>query len=147
VSNVGDGLDGEALTRTTLEVWTSLSEAPIEPGDGHDEPSSVWTSITIEGAWDGRVTLRAAPGLARTLAGAMFAMDVAEVRDAEVSDALAEVVNMIAGHVKALVPQPSRLSLPTLGEPDLRPPAEEVARCALSHDGATLLVAVHRFAA
>ncbi len=42
----------------------------------------------------------------------MFAMEPDEVSDAEIGDALGEMANIVGGNVKALMPEPSVLSLP-----------------------------------
>ena len=44
----------------------------------------------------------------------MFEMSVDDLDDLEVADALGELVNIIGGNLKCLLPEPSQLSLPTV---------------------------------
>jgi chemotaxis protein CheX len=68
--------------------------------------------VGIEGAWTGDVVLRCGVALARRIAGAMFATPPHEVRVDQIQDSVSELVNMIAGNVKSLLPEPCVLGLP-----------------------------------
>ena len=107
----------EELDGITRMVWESLC-LPVErlPGDTPTEgvlPAFVGT-ISISGAWEGTVTLHCTEELARHATSVMFEMDPGSVTDAELHDAVGELTNMIGGNIKALVAQPSRLSLPSV---------------------------------
>jgi len=78
--------------------------------------SSVVGAVRVTDAWFGAVVLELTPGLARQVAGTMFATNPDMVTDAEVVDALGELTNMIGGNVKSLLPAPSQLSLPMVAE-------------------------------
>jgi chemotaxis protein CheX len=70
-------------------------------------------SVRIAGAWSGEVQLRSDAGFARRAAAIIFdAPDGGS--DEENRDALGELTNMVAGNLKALLPAPSRLSLPAV---------------------------------
>lgn len=69
--------------------------------------------VTIDGAWDGAVMLSCEQTLATSLASELFGADV-PVTQGDVRDTVGEVTNMLAGNLKALLPDPSRLSLPTV---------------------------------
>lgn len=104
--------DIEDITRT---IWATLFELPLE--DGVAAPlgpeSTVTSCIQIDGAWHGAVVLQCPLTLARTLTAAMFQADAAPELG-EVFDALGELANMLGGNVKALLPGPSRISLPAV---------------------------------
>ena len=70
--------------------------------------------VQITGAWDGAVTVDCPAELAHRTAAAMFGVEP-ESAD-EITDALGEVANMTGGNIKALLPGPSRLSLPAVAE-------------------------------
>ena len=99
----------------TQSIWTTLFEVPIERGgDGAIRTESTVTSIVqIEGAWHGAVVLRCPMELAVTLTSVMFQSPAAPSFD-DVRDALGELTNMMAGNLKALLPEPSALSLPAV---------------------------------
>lgn len=96
-------------------IWATLFELPLEDGDGAQlgPESTVTSCVQINGAWHGAVVLQCPLTLARTLTAAMFQADTAPQLD-EVHDALGELANMLGGNVKALLPGPSRISLPAV---------------------------------
>lgn len=75
--------------------------------------------VEIYGAWSGTVVLRCDEGFAHTCAAIMLGDDACG--DDATRDALGELTNMVAGNLKALLPTPSRISLPNVigdGEPE-----------------------------
>ncbi len=70
--------------------------------------------VHISGAWNGLVTVRASEALSRKVAASMFDMAGEELSIDELHDALGEIANMTGGSVKALLPGPSQLSLPSV---------------------------------
>jgi len=102
----------EALHAIMESVWANVLGLTVQANPEAQHPSTHATGcIHITGAWEGVVLLQVDYTLAQRLAAAMFAMETAEVGDAEIIDAIAELANIIGGNVKALVPQPSALSL------------------------------------
>lgn len=99
-------------------VWTSflsmnlreLESDSSEEGDWH----SASATVHISGSWNGSVILSCSSTLARRAAAAMFEIGVDDLDDGEVADALGELVNIIGGNLKCLLPEPSQLSLPTV---------------------------------
>ncbi len=100
----------EAVWSTTLAIEASVLAAPMasEPG------AKVFACVTISGAWNGAVVFESDVAGACHIAGAMLDMDPKQLADDDVRDAIGEVANMIGGNVKALLPQPSALSLPSV---------------------------------
>jgi len=96
-------------------IWMTLFEVPLERGgaDAIDSESTVTCIVHIDGAWHGAVVLRCPVELARTLTSEMFRSESEPSFD-EVKDALGEVTNMLAGNLKALLPEPSEISLPAV---------------------------------
>jgi chemotaxis protein CheX len=50
----------------------------------------------------------------KNAAGALLGIDLADVTPADITDAVGELVNIIGGNVKGLMPEPSALSLPVV---------------------------------
>ncbi|MGI5176308.1 chemotaxis protein CheX [Dactylosporangium sp. CA-152071] len=97
------------------QVWTAylncapeVTPAPEPPADTAD----VTASIGLAGAWNGLAVLRCGLPVAGVIAGAMLDVDPTSANADDCADALGELVNILAGNVKSLLPKPSHLSLP-----------------------------------
>lgn len=116
-AQVGPPVTTEQIVGIAQDVWSSLLGLElVEVGVETIEGRSVTGCVTINGAWQGSVQLRAPESVARTAAAAMFMMAEDELSEAEIGDALGELTNMIGGNIKSLLPEPSRLSLPSVTE-------------------------------
>jgi|SRR5580658_752468 CheY-specific phosphatase CheX len=71
--------------------------------------------IDLSGAWEGRIEIRIAEGLARLATAVMLMQPIETVADADMMDATSEIANMIAGVIKSSLPQPCEMSLPHAG--------------------------------
>lgn len=104
----------------SAEVWASILgldavATGADPTEVEERTLTGCVHIT-GGPWEGTVTLECPTPLASAAAAAMFGMTVDELGREEIDDALGELANMTGGGVKALVPGPSTLSLPTVVE-------------------------------
>lgn len=82
--------------------------------------AEMWTAwVRISGGWDGAVALNCPPELARMAAVSMFSVepDGATLQDAR--EALAELINIVGGNLKALLPPPCQSSLPIFKRAEL----------------------------
>lgn len=104
-------------------IWATLFDLPLEPATAHELGGgpTVTSFVHIDGAWLGVVMLQCPMALAVTLTSLMFdggrrpdGGPPAEVPEADVRDALGEIANMVAGNVKALLPEPCHISLPAV---------------------------------
>ncbi len=92
------------------------------------EPEApVGASISIAGGWNGSLVLRISRRLAEHVAARLFLLPDGSATDADVLDVLGEIVNVVGGNVKALLPGPNRLSLPTPRLDDVAPLAGGVS--------------------
>ncbi len=131
----------------TNDVWTSFlaNHEPLEWAPAPlAEPEVMRASVDIRGEWDGTVTLEMSPAAALTAARTMLTLD--EVGHEDVLDALGELVNMIGGNIKSLLPSGSALGLPMVSSTPVAPSAPsgstEHCRADLSWAGTTILVRV-----
>jgi chemotaxis protein CheX len=85
----------------TYEPASTLHESPI-------------AAVQIAGEWMGSVVLGLSPDVARSAAAAMLQIPETDAGDDDRRDVAAELVNMIGGNLKSLLPAPSYLSLPTI---------------------------------
>ncbi len=122
------------LADIARDVWMSfLAEEPtaIEEAQAAWIEDGVTGCVHISGAYTGSVTVECSADAARGIAAALFGMPGNEVTDEEVVDSVGEIVNMIGGNVKSMLPAPSKLSLPAVAHGYhswLEVPGVEVAR-------------------
>ena len=115
------GLD--AVVQVSTDVWTCFLGAEDELHQAWEPRGPVGAgyvaSVTVSGEWNGHVILELPEDAADRAARAMVGVE--DVSPADVTDAVGELVNMIGGNLKGLVPAPSRLGLPLVvrgsGEP------------------------------
>ena len=102
----------------TDAVWLNVLQTPTEPLGKASVLTGVVLAACVQltGAWTGAVTIQCSPRVARAAAGMMFQVDPAETSGDDVRDALGELVNMVGGNIKALLPGPTQLSLPLVVE-------------------------------
>lgn len=137
----------EDLASIAEQVWASYIGDEIYPdpaGEGQEYPAVI-AHVSISGPWNGAVLIGCEPAAARAIAAAMFATEADEVVDDEVGDAFGEMANIIGGNVKALLPEPSVLSLPSVAL-DTRglhlPGATIQSRADLTWNGAPVHISV-----
>ncbi len=105
----------EDILSIATDVWSSLNLDLEETAPTLDDADITGSaSVSISGSWDGIVRLDFTTGLPGELAAAMFMMEPADVTDDEVADAIGELSNMLGGNLKSLLPEHSRLSLPSV---------------------------------
>lgn len=114
-SGTGTGVVSlEDVVTVTTEVWTCFlgqGDSFVPSYGGEDLGTHLLeASIEITGAWSGRVSLELTAASAEAAARLMIGRPVVSATD--VVDAVGELVNMIGGNLKGLVPAPSALGLP-----------------------------------
>ncbi|MER7008009.1 chemotaxis protein CheX [Dactylosporangium sp. NPDC000555] len=121
----GGAVSADALQGIVWQVWTAYlgSGPPGEPMPpaAYMAPFDVTGAAAIAGAWNGHVILRCRLDGMSAIAAAMLDLPTGSVRLDDVVDAAGELLNIIAGNVKSLLPQPSVVALPqvVLGEADV----------------------------
>jgi len=108
-------LTQDALVEVVDEVMGTFVGAVIEPmpsDPAGDLPVTAFVHVT--GEWAGSVLVSCTERLATAAAAAMLNQPEGSLQPGDVSDALGEVANMIGGSIKALMPEPSILSLPVV---------------------------------
>jgi chemotaxis protein CheX len=98
-------------------IWSAtLGLELLDPAGSVPPPptETLCASVHLTGAWCGVVSVHISEGLARRAASAMFGLPVGELTQSELHDAIGEIANMTGGGVKALLPAPSHLSLPSV---------------------------------
>lgn len=99
----------QSIFSTMLNIELIRDEVPPPP-----DRNLLLTAIQIAGEWTGSVVLGLSPELACEAASAMLEIPLQEVAQTDLGDVAAELVNMVGGNLKSLLPGPSYLSLPTI---------------------------------
>ncbi len=109
----------DALYQIIDDTWNSTLGFQVErrPGLKPDVAGAMNVRVKIAGAWEGEVRLRCPVGLARLIAAATFQAEAESANQDEILDALSELVHIIGGNLKTLLPPPVTLSLPSLCDP------------------------------
>ncbi|GGK17986.1 hypothetical protein GCM10010124_08160 [Pilimelia terevasa] len=98
------------------QVWESYLDpdgtAPLVLTGTVPEKFDATGSISITGPWHGHVVVATSLGAATGAAAAFLAMEPDEVSEEDVADALGELVNIIGGNVKSMLPPGCLLALP-----------------------------------
>ena len=98
------------------QVWSSYLDVdgtkPLVPVPAVDPSVHVTASVSVTGAWRGHVLVSCSETASRNAAAALLGIELDEVTDDDVADALGELANIIGGNVKSLLPEPCALSLP-----------------------------------
>ena len=137
------------IPEIAFSIWETLFSLPLATGEPGAQPTEGAGGLTgcvqIDGAWNGAVLLECPTTLAQQLATELFRPE-GETTAEEVGDTIGELTNMFAGNIKALLPEPSRISLPAVAEGedyDLRVMGtEQVARVAFVCAEETFVVTV-----
>ncbi len=112
-----DGME-DAIVEIAGAVWEAILELPlVEAAPPHGTPpdeTALVGVVRISGAWEGAVTVACPGPLAREAAAIMLGLAPGDVSPPDVADALGELTTIIGGNLKALLPKPSRLSLPAI---------------------------------
>ncbi len=135
-------LEKEIQQYTQLVCSTILGiEVHPLPGQYETSPSETFTgSVQITGKWNGGLLLSLPSSLVDKLAETLFSLESGKASTEDRKDAVGELINMIGGNIKALLPQPCTLSVPHLGPEGQNlnfPSAKRVTHCQFKCQGKT----------
>lgn len=123
--------EDQALIDMVAKTWSSCLELEtIEtvPAGTGAPPTAVTAAVAFNGAWDGHLRVSAPLDPAAEIATLMLAMDRGEVSEQDMADSLGELVNIVGGNIRGLLPQPNQLGLPVVtvgGRGAMRFPASQ----------------------
>jgi len=135
-----------AFYRIIQDTWTSTLGFQVERAAWVEFSAigAFTVCVKITGAWDGEVRLHCSAPLARSIAAAVFQVEADNAGSDEILDALSELTHIIGGNLKALLPHPVTLSLPSLPDPtnwaQTTPQWQMVCRLPLLSEGYPFLV-------
>jgi chemotaxis protein CheX len=116
-------------------VWSTLLGFDIQPESGTFEFSSenmVTGSVQVTGKWNGVITLYLPSPLVNQITETLFSLKSGEANPETKKDAIGELINMVGGNIKSMLPQPSALSTPIFameGQSQQFPFTQRVTQC------------------
>ncbi|MZH42378.1 MAG: chemotaxis protein CheX [Nitrospinae bacterium] len=123
------------IQHCTRLVYSTLLDFEVHSSPGHykaSPTSTVTGSVHITGEWNGTILLSLPALLVDKITEQLFSIEPGKSSNNEREDAVGELINMIGGNIKALLPEPSKLSVPTIameGNDPKFPPSKEVTHC------------------
>jgi chemotaxis protein CheX len=140
----------DTLYQIIEDTWNSTLGFQVERSAGPESVGggALTVCVRITGAWVGEVHLYCPVPLARLIAAAIFQVEAESAGEDEILDALSELVHIVGGNLKTLLPPPVMLSLPsvvdrTAGTPTA-PELQLVSRLTLESRGHTFAVTLLR---
>jgi chemotaxis protein CheX len=111
-------IDEEILQQVVTDVCSGMLGLHMEPSEAFncEDTDALSAVIRISGGWDSLVQVLTPRKTAVAIASSMFDMTEDELSEAEIRDAVGEVVNMVGGNLKGIVEGDSSLSLPCVGQ-------------------------------
>ncbi|HTS87532.1 MAG TPA: chemotaxis protein CheX [Gemmatimonadales bacterium] len=108
----------QEIRQVTETVWESVLGVTLLRGQKTTRrlERSMAGCVQFSGAWEGAITVECSTDFARHAAATMFGVERSATSEDDARDAIGELTNMTGGNVKALLPEPCRLSLPTVLE-------------------------------
>ena len=143
--SITDLLDEATVQSIAEEAWLALvgEEEVLLPLAGGPADDAISSWVEIVGPWTGAVVITTARATAEELARCLLKEHAPPVLDAEdIEDGLGELANVIGGNVKAVLPGPSVLGLPEVGDaPEVTDPAD-VCRLDVLWRGQSMTISV-----
>lgn len=112
-------LQEQDVTQIIVDVWKTVLSLDLNPSivdKEFDYRQALLASISIQGAWNGMISLRVSAEHAKNIASFIFEKEQQALEQDEIVDAIAEMVNIVGGNIKAILPTPSTLGLPVVKE-------------------------------
>jgi CheY-specific phosphatase CheX len=108
-------LEETDLCEMTESVWSTMLSLDVRACETSpaERRAPMTAVVRIGGAWRGAVVVECDGPLAARAAAAMLGVRPTEPTPAQAAEALAEITNQISGNLKALLPEPCEISLPT----------------------------------
>jgi chemotaxis protein CheX len=142
---ITDLLDEATVQSIAEEAWLALVGEeefllPL-PGGPADDAISSW--VEIVGPWNGTVVITTGRTTAEELSRCLLKEHAPPVLDVEdIEDGLGELANVVGGNVKAVLPGPSVLGLPEVGDAPEATDPTDVCRLDVLWRGQALTISV-----
>ncbi len=104
------------ITQIVQDVFLAMLHSGVEAGPVDWDPpaGTVTAAIFFAGSWRGAVLLEASEELARLWTAQLMGIPAPDAFTDDVRDTVGELVNMIAGNLKSVVPSGVAISIPSV---------------------------------
>jgi len=104
------------MLKTVERVFSTIMEAKVAPGTGDCKagPDTMTAIIDFKGDWRGAILLQCSTSEARHLAVMFLGKDAIDGVDEDSRDVMGELLNIIAGNLKTVLPRGAQATLPTV---------------------------------
>lgn len=120
-------LTAEMITELTRDIWSALlADGGLLPDVSAAPAGDITATVEINGAWNGTTCLTCSTLAGRHAASTMFGVDDEDLTPSDIADAVGELVNVVGGNIKSLLPGPTELSLPVINTTDVTPVAGQL---------------------
>jgi len=110
----------EDLIAMNEQMWAAMLGIPLVTTEIVDPVTHghgyIGACVQLVGKWQGAVRLDCSSGLAQLAARRFLDKASQELTIDDLRDTVGELTNMVAGSVKALLPQPTHVSLPSVAD-------------------------------
>ena len=110
----------EDLIAMNEQMWAAMLGLPLSATEYvnpvNQGQGSIGACVQLVGEWEGAVRLDCSSGLAELAARRFLGKARSELTVDDLRDTVGELTNMVAGSVKALLPQPTHVSLPSVAD-------------------------------
>jgi CheY-specific phosphatase CheX len=135
------------ISQFVTDIWSTLLNMTVSPTEKPFAPkgkdNTLAGCVQISGEWQGTVALYAPMELGKKIAKTMFGLDETAVDNQKAKDIIAEITNIIAGNIKAILPSPCSISLPSVAITDYdlyHPGSQPVTSVNFECEGLSFLV-------
>ncbi len=109
-------LDESSIIKANAQFWEQMLAMKLDPMAAPDQfclgTGHVLGTVTLSGAWNGRIEVRMDEELSHQATGAMLMQPIESIADVDIMDATKEITNMIAGVIKSSLPRPCSMTVP-----------------------------------
>lgn len=107
---------GDDILGIAGDLWGSYLGDDVIPSVPGLLTPGVTASVSVVGEWNGLVVVATSARGARLVGSVLLEIAEEELGEADLNDAIGELVNIIGGNVKSVLPGPSSLSLPVVSQ-------------------------------
>lgn len=133
-------VDEASIVKASNQFWEQMLAMKLDPMASPDEfclaSGHVVGTVSLSGAWNGRIEIRMDEALGHEATAAMLMQSIEFIADSDVIDATKEITNMIAGVVKSALPRPCVMTVPDAA-------VKQERYCAVMRDHDCVAVAFH----
>jgi CheY-specific phosphatase CheX len=119
----------KAMIATVERVFSTIMEAKVALGSGDWKagPDAMTAVIDFKGDWRGAIALQCSTSEARHLAVMFLGKDEIDGPEEDSRDVMGELLNIIAGNLKPVLPRGAQATLPTVVSGPFTPFSREEA--------------------